>query len=235
LSAGILLLITLGPTVYLWRASRAAQPSPSHPSPADPNAALEALRLGNLRFVNSARTQSTDTAHDAEYRHETCKEQHPFAAILCCSDSRVVPEFVFDQRAGRLFEIRNAGNVVDEDGMASIEYAVEHLHVPLVLILAHKGCGAIKAVCEAGDRPLHGHLRDLQNHMQGIRKGLPVRCEECTPELLDRLSIENARQQADVLLKECQILKTAIDRQQTRLLYGIYDMDSGKVQFFVFE
>ena len=89
----------------------------------------------------------------------------PFAVILCCSDSRVCPEFIFDQRAGCIFEIRNAGNVVDEDVLASFEYAVEHLHVPLILVLAHKGCGAIEAVCEAGDKPLHDHLKELQMHM----------------------------------------------------------------------
>src|ERR1700733_14702447 len=87
----------------------------AQPIPTNPDAGLAELRLGNARFFQSARTLSTDTAHDAENRHQTAKKKNPFAVILCCSDSRICPEFIFDQRPGSIFEVRNAGNIVDED------------------------------------------------------------------------------------------------------------------------
>ena len=151
--------------VAYWRAGRSER-YVGRPAPTDAHAALAELRGGNARFVKSARTLSTDTSHDAEHRHQMAKRQDPFAVILCCSDSRICPDFIFDQRAGSIFEIRNAGNVVDDDVLASFEYAVEHFHVPLLLVLGHKGCGAVHEVIEAGKAPLHGHLQEMQKHMK---------------------------------------------------------------------
>src|SRR5687768_2389906 len=131
LSFAALFLVLCGVAAYWFLAPR--QEAPEGPVPTEPGAALHELHVGNLRYVNCCRTHSTDTRKDAALRRNTAKGQHPFVAILCCSDSRVVPEFVFDQRAGSIFEIRNAGNVVDEDVLASLEYAVEHLHVPLIV------------------------------------------------------------------------------------------------------
>jgi carbonic anhydrase len=201
-------------------------------APTEANAALAELRSGNSRFVHSARMLSTDTDHDAEHRHLTAQSQHPFVVMLCCSDSRVCPEFIFDQRAGSIFEIRNAGNVVDEDVLASFEYAVEHLHVPLILVLAHKGCGAIEAVCEAGDEPLHDHLQELQRHMAGIHQQVMESQGDLTPERLARLSKENARQQALTLMRDSPVLRTAVEESKARLVSGIYDMETGTVDFF---
>ena len=198
----------------------------------DAHSALAALSAGNARFVSSHRTLSVDTAHDAELRHQTAREQHPFAAILCCSDSRVCPEFIFDQRAGSFFEVRNAGNVVDEGVLGSFEYAVEHFHVPLMVVMAHKGCGAIHAVCEAGDNPLPDHLRDLQQHMSGIHQDIITAHHHDDPDVLDELSKKNAKQQAIAMLRDSRVLKTAVDKGEARLLYGIYDMDAGSVEFY---
>ena len=200
--------------------------------PVDPEAALVALREGNTRFVNSARTLSTDSAHDADHRHITAQGQHPFVAVLCCSDSRLCPEFIFDQRTGSIFEIRNAGNVVDDDVLATLEYAVDHFHIPLVLVLGHKGCGAIKAVAEAGDKPLHDHLREIQKHMNGIRGTGALSQIGNSPEMLDRLSQENAKQQAKSLLQESHVIKEAVEAGRTRVIYGLYDMETGRVEFF---
>ena len=217
--------------VAYWGARQSGQFSaPAAANDAD--AALSELRSGNARFVKAARTLSADTAHDADNRHNTARKQHPFAVILCCSDSRLCPEFIFDQRGGSIFEIRNAGNVVDEDVLASFEYAVEHLHVPLMLVLGHKGCGAIQAVCEAGQNPLHDHLRELQKHMSGIHQDIMKIHEHHNPDLLNELSKKNANQQAFELLHNSQVLKTAVRKSEVRLLCGIYDMDTGSVEFF---
>ncbi len=229
----VVVLIVLGGGVAFWNANDWGQfATPLTVTPTDPDAALSELRSGNLRFVNSSRTLSIDTDHDDEFRHLTATEQHPFAAILCCSDSRVCPEFIFDQRAGSLFDVRNAGNVVDEDVLASLEYAIEHLHVPLIVILGHKGCGAIEAVCEAGEKPLHDHLRALQTHMTGIHKHVIVCNHRHDAEVVDRLAKENAKQQSFTLLRDSHPLKVAVDRGVVRLMYGIYDMETGAVEFF---
>jgi carbonic anhydrase len=220
----------LGGVVY-WRALDSESPNTA-PVPTSSTAALAELRSGNARFVNSSRVLSIDTTHDAEYRRQTVKAQHPFAAILGCSDSRVCPEFVFDQRSGCLFEIRNAGNVVDEDALASFEYAVEHLHVSLILILAHKGCGAIEAVYHAGDKPLPDHLIELQKHMAGIHQQVMASHGRFAPELLNHLSKENARQQALSLARDSRVLRTAMEAGQTQLVCGLYDMGTGSVEFF---
>lgn len=226
----IALFVVVGSVAYWW--TTPPQDTALSTPPTTPEAALAELRSGNLRYVNSSRIFSTDTSHDAEDRRRTAKGQHPFAAILCCSDSRVCPEFIFDQKAGSIFEIRNAGNVVDEDVLASLEYAVEHLHVPLIVILGHKGCGAIEAICEAGEKPLHDHLGALQTHMQGIRK-LVIECNHRhDAEVVNRLAEENAKQQALAVLRDSPLVRTAVDRGEVRLLYGLYDMKMGVVQFF---
>ncbi len=223
-------LVVIGGGVAYWRTTQPGDAAPT--ATPTPDAALHELRSGNLRFVNSRRTLSTDTRHDADHRHRTAKGQHPFATILCCSDSRVCPEFIFDQRAGSIFEVRNAGNVVDDDVLASMEYAVEHLHTPLIVVLGHKGCGAIEAVCEAGDKPLHDHLRDMQAHMVGIRPQVIECHHRHDADVVDRLAEENAKQQALTVLRDSPFLKAAVGRGEARLVYGLYDMETGVVEFF---
>ena len=88
----------------------------------------------------------------AERRTELAKTQHPFAAIVSCSDSRVPPEIVFDQGLGDLFVVRVAGNVINDEGLGSIEYTVDHLGTRLILVLGHQSCGAVKAARENNRR-----------------------------------------------------------------------------------
>jgi carbonic anhydrase len=199
--------------------------------PADPNAVLAELRTGNARFVSSQRTLSSDTKSDAALRRKLAKGQHPFAAVLCCSDSRLCPAFIFDQPAGSIFEIRNAGNVVEDDAMASFEYAVEHLHVHFLLVLGHKGCGAVEAVVDAGDKPLHDHLRDLQQRMTRTYKRAVAAHGKPTSDFLNGLAKDNALEQAATLLKKSKPIGAAIRRGEVRLMAGMYDMESGAVEY----
>ncbi len=228
--AAVAIAIIIGGAVY-WRVGQ-PQPIADWSAPADAASALVELRNGNSRFVASARTLSSDTAHDAEHRRAIARQQHPFAVILTCADSRLCPEFIFDQRPGSIFEIRNAGNVVDEDVLASFEYAVEHLHVPLMLVLGHKGCGAIHAVCEAGDKPLPGHLLDLQKHMKGLQQFINAEPGDRGPDWLNRLSNENSRHQALALMRDSPSLKAAVDSGDVLLKCGVYDMETGTVDLF---
>jgi carbonic anhydrase len=111
-------------------------------------AALQKLIEGNNRFV-SGQLAAKDLG--AGRREALLKGQHPFAVILSCSDSRVPPELLFDQAMGDLFVVRTAGNVVDAVAVGSVEYAVEHLHTPLVVVMGHENCGAVKAAVDGGE------------------------------------------------------------------------------------
>ena len=113
--------------------------------------ALDLLKSGNARFVSGALTPKDDYA---TLREKLSAGQHPFAVVLCCSDSRIAPEIIFDQKLGDLFVIRNAGNVVDEEVLGSIEYAVEHLETSLVVVMGHAACGAVTATYNGDDLPM---------------------------------------------------------------------------------
>lgn len=226
--AALMLLIVMSGSWVSWSAV-SRQPQLEAPSPTDPAAAIAELQAGNQRFIHCQRVRSVDTSHDADERERAAEGQHPFAAILCCADSRVCPEFIFDQRTGTLFEIRNAGNVVDSDVLVSLEFAVEVLQVPLIVVLGHKDCGAVKAVCGAGLSDLPGYLGELQRRMQGIRRYLLA--ENCThaSTTIDTLAAENARQQARAILEQSQIIESAVAAGNCRLISGLYDIRTGEV------
>jgi carbonic anhydrase len=122
--------------------------------------AIDKLVAGNRRFVDGHMAHQHE---NSEWRAAIAEGQHPFAAVLGCSDSRVPPEIVFDEGLGDLFVIRDAGNVADDDTLGSLEYAVEHLHVPLIVVLGHEGCGAVTAAVNAivKGEAVEGHVLRL--------------------------------------------------------------------------
>lgn len=112
--------------------------------------ALQMLKEGNGRYRANKMSGKADYA---ESRKALAGGQKPFAVVLCCSDSRVVPEIFFDQSLGDIFVVRNAGNVVDEVVLGSIEYAAEHFGSSLVAVVGHSRCGAVTAAFEGGELP----------------------------------------------------------------------------------
>jgi carbonic anhydrase len=141
-----LLLITAGVMV--------CAPQADAPVPADKT--LAKLMDGNRRY---ARHKEQHPDESLARRKELQSDQHPFAVVLSCSDSRVPPELIFDQGLGDLFVIRVAGNIASDDELGSIEYSVEHLHTKLVMVLGHEKCGAITAAVEGSNEA--GHLKSL--------------------------------------------------------------------------
>lgn len=119
-------------------------------------AAVDRLLEGNKRFSGY---ESVHPDESRLRRTELTKAQHPFAVVVTCSDSRVSPELVFDQGLGDIFVIRTAGNIMGDIEMGSIEYAVEHLNVPLVMVVGHEGCGAIGAYVKG--EYVSGHLKTI--------------------------------------------------------------------------
>jgi carbonic anhydrase len=187
--------------------------------PVSAGAALTKLQEGNSRFANSKVSEGKPTA---ARRTETARAQHPFAIILACADSRVAPEIVFDQNIGDIFVIRNAGNLVDDHVEGSIEYAVEHLGVRLVVVLGHERCGAVTAALAGNTAPAHEQslVRDIQPAVQAVKgkTGDPVHLAV----------VENARLMAEEIRKEASFGEAAKD---VRIVPAVYDLDTGKVEW----
>jgi carbonic anhydrase len=130
------------------------------PSTVSAEEALKLLQEGNQRFVDG-KLKSVTSNELAQRRTELAQGQKPFAIVVCCSDSRVGPEIVFDQELGNLFVVRTAGEVLDMAGIGSIEYAVAHLRSPLLLVLGHEHCGAVGAAVAEAKEP--GHIAGVIN------------------------------------------------------------------------
>jgi carbonic anhydrase len=183
------------------------------------DAALAKLKEGNLRFASSEVSQSKPTA---ARRAETAQEQHPFAIILGCADSRTAPELIFDQNLGDLFVIRTAGNLVDDHALGSIEYAVAHLGARLVVVLGHQRCGAVKAALESDHAPGHieSLVRDIQPAVKAA-KGKPG-------DPLSATVTENARHVAAQIKAKAALGDLA---KEVRIVYAVYDLDTGKIDW----
>jgi len=133
----------------------------------DANESLQLLKEGNERYLKG---ELNDKSSYTEDREVLCTSQKPFAVIVTCSDSRVAPEIFFDQKLGDIFIIRNAGNVVDSTTLGSIEYAVEHLKSPLVVVCGHSKCGAVTAACSGGELP--PNIKSITDRIQpAVEKG----------------------------------------------------------------
>ena len=128
------------------------------PSTVNADEALKLLLAGNQRFVDG-NLKSVTPDELTQRRAELAQGQKPFAIIVCCSDSRVGPEIVFDQELGNLFVVRTAGEVLDAAGIGSVEYAVAHLGSPLLLVLGHEHCGAVAAAVAEAKEP--GHIASI--------------------------------------------------------------------------
>jgi carbonic anhydrase len=191
----------------------------------DADTALAILMEGNRRYVASLPERPSQTP---EHRVAVARAQHPFAAILGCADSRVPAEIVFDQGIGDLFVVRVAGNVVDDAVLGSIEFAVAELRVPLVLVLGHGRCGAVKAtidaVAEGGELP--GRLPILVRAIQPAIERVTGRLGD----LLDNAVRANIELIADHLRATEPILAPSVRAEELKIVGARYDLDTGKVE-----
>jgi carbonic anhydrase len=191
-----------------------------HPVPSvPPDAALTKLKEGNARFVKNKISEGKPTAAK---RAETTQAQHPFAIILGCADSRVSPEIVFDQNIGDLFVDRCAGNLVDDHALGSIEYAVEHLGVRLIVVLGHRRCGAVIAALAGDSAP--GHVQSLVRDIQPAVKAVKGKEGDAT----DLAVAENARLMAARVRNEGDFGDLA---KEVKVIAAVYDLDTGKVEW----
>ena len=207
-------------------------PAPAADAPDSPAAALAELGAGNARFVAGKRVRTLNPGQDAALRAALVHGQAPFAVVITCSDSRVPDALLFDQEAGRLFTIREAGNAPDLQGIASAEYAAEHLGSKVIVIMGHSSCGAVKAVREANGKALPGNLWALQAGMAGLLESTPQDPNEDAKAHLGRLEEANARRQAQAMLDRSALLRDLAAAEKLWVVPALYHLASAKVQFF---
>nr|WP_276617680.1 carbonic anhydrase [Streptomyces coryli] len=177
------------------------------------------LDAGNRRY---AACHPVHPHSDLGRRRAVAVTQHPFACVLGCVDSRVPPELVFDQGLGDLLTIRTAGAVLDEAVLASVQFAVAELRVPLVLVLGHERCGAVSAVVEAvrTARPLPGHLAYVQRALTPA----VYAARRHSGDWVDNAVRESALQARRRLVAEPELAASV------RVAAGRFDLDTGRVR-----
>jgi carbonic anhydrase len=205
--------------------SPAAEPPPANARNAiAPAAALAKLLEGNARYAANEPVEKDFSAA----RAARVEAQFPIAAILGCSDSRVSPELLFDQGPGDLFVVRLAGNFLDDDGFASLEYAVKFLGAPLVMVLGHTNCGAVaaavKVVTEHAELP--GHLPEL---IKSIEPAVIAAHGRHPSDLVAAAIEENVRLNVKRLIDDTPIMSDALAAKKIAVAGGIYDLATGKV------
>ena len=188
----------------------------------NPDSALAELKAGNLRYVQGkSKAFETLTAE----RKASAEKQHPFAIVVCCSDSRVPVEEVFDQGVGELFVIRTAGEVIDKAVMGSIEYAAEHLGVKLLVILGHERCGAVTACVEGGEAP--GSINYLVEEIKPAVEAAKGK----EGDLLDNAIRENTNLIITKAETTSPIIKELVEKGELKIVGAYYDSDEGTVAF----
>jgi carbonic anhydrase len=189
-----------------------------------PPEALDRLMKGNARYAANTPNER-DFSHD---RAERATAQYPIAAVLSCADSRVSPELLFDQGPGDVFVVRLAGNFLDDDGFASLEYAVKFLGAPLVMILGHTNCGAIDAAIKVVKEriELPGHLPEL---IKSIEPAVIAAHARHPSDLLAAATEENVRLNMKRLVDNEPIMTEPLAEKKLAIAGGVYDIATGKV------
>lgn len=201
--------------------AHAADPAPARTMPGAAEI-WDGLVAGNKRFVAGKPRPRTLVP----IRQELAKGQHPLVTVLGCSDSRVSPSLVFDQTIGELFEVRAAGNVADPVSLGSIEYAVDHLHTPVLLVLGHDKCGAVQAAASGDAMPSPG----LEALVKKIEPAVATVRGRATGDALVDLAVDaNVHQSARDLLESSAILRRHADAGRLTVLKARYRLASGEV------
>lgn len=192
-----------------------------------PTQAVERLEAGNARFVAGKNL----SRNWPQQRAATAAGQYPFAIILSCIDSRASSEIIFDQGLGDIFNIRIAGNVLNEEILGSLEFACKIAGAKLIAVVGHSHCGAVKGACSGAQL---GHLTGLLDRIQPsvaeAKRKLPgvAMAEDRFIEQVTKLNVHHVLQQ---IREQSPLLRELIDSEQVGLVGGIHDLASGKVQF----
>ncbi len=203
----------------------------STPGPITPQDAWDDMRAGNVRFVEGT---PRHPRQDVERRHEIAGLQTPRAALFGCSDSRLAAEIIFDEGLGDLFVIRNAGQVISDSVVGSLEYAVEVLNVPLIVVLGHDACGAVRAAIDSTgvDAPPLPPLiwRQIAPIVPAVRRVLRAGADDgVTAENVDAETVgrEHLRDTVGQLLHASELISTAVAEGRLAIIGANYRLGEG--------
>jgi len=194
-----------------------------------PQEALDILIEGNNRFMNNYVANK-----DMQTLVQIVKEkQHPFASFLSCSDSRAPVELLFDQALGDIFSVRLAGGIASDKAIGSLEFSSKYLDSKLIVVMGHSSCGAVKAAC---DDFKDGHIGEIINMIKpAIRHEKTVtNVEDRTsknPEFVEKINELNVRYQIDTIIRLSDIVDEMLEKHQVGIIGGLYDLNTGKVNF----
>ena len=191
-----------------------------------PAQALERLKEGNERFVSDV---SADLHIDAARRTELVAGQAPYALVLSCADSRVPPDLVFNTGLGELFVVRSAGEVLDRSILASLEYGAEHLKSPLLVVMGHEFCGAVKAAKEK--KPGVSMGPNLDFLLKQIQPAVARSDRALFDEPLRAAVLANVELIVSELQVQSPILHTLVERGKLQIVGAFYELSSGRVSF----
>ena len=182
---------------------------------------IQRLKEGNQRFQNDGMERKNQ---DQNRREQLTDGQDPFAIVLSCADSRVVPELAFDTGIGELFILRVAGNIANTTTIASIEYAVANLsNAKVIVVLGHESCGAVTAAINGGDNGYN--LNQLVSHItpaiSALGDGAPV----------NQVVKENAKLNAKELVNRSAIIRGAVDQGAVEVVAAYYNLENGQIDF----
>jgi carbonic anhydrase len=215
----------LAASAFTFRPGRAAEPEMPAPNAIPPSEALDLLKQGNARYV-AGELKERDFSAGRAARAEA---QYPIVAVLACADSRVPPEIIFDQGPGKVFVVRDAGNVVSTYGLASIEFAVAVLNVPLIMVLGHSSCGAVAAALQSARErsKLPGHLPEL---VEAIQPAVDAAHGKHPSDLLAATINENVRLGMSRLNTKSDVIGGAVSAGKVAIKGGVYDLATGAVK-----
>jgi carbonic anhydrase len=215
-------LMCRGPSVFLLLLASTLLPAAAEEKALTPEAALQRLKDGNARF---AADKPTVKDLGTKRRIELTEKQQPFAVVLTCSDSRVVPEFIFDAGLADVFTISLAGNVTGPSVIASMEYAVGELKTPLIAVVGHTNCGAVDAALKGKELP-----SDNLKHLIGL-----IHLGDSLPK--DKQAAREAAVRANVLYhtkeltRQSTILKDFAAAGRIKIVAGVYVLKTGAVEW----
>jgi carbonic anhydrase len=204
-------------------AAKATKAPPKPQNVVSPDAALERLKDGNQRYASGLALR-----HDFKHEREALAGgQNPFAAILSCADSRIAPEYAFDSARGDLFVCRVAGNFATDETVASLEYGVAVLNVPLILVLGHDACGAVDATIKSlkDNTTLPGHLPTLVTGLAPAVRAVAGQAGDT----LDNAIRQNVIDTVAKLKAATPILSAAVEGNKLKVVGGIYRLKDGRV------
>ncbi|MBN2616399.1 MAG: carbonic anhydrase [Bacteroidales bacterium] len=190
--------------------------------------ALKLLKEGNKRFLDHHFIHRDFE----EQRQETSEAQYPFAVILSCIDSRMPTEIIFDQGIGDIFNIRMPGNIINKDVLGSLEFACRLSGTPLIVVMGHTSCGAVKGACDhvkLGN--LTGLLTKIEPAIAAVQTAPGVLRNSENQDFVNEVAKVNVKVAMDEISKGSKILDAMIQTQEVKLVGAMYDLESGAVDF----